>query len=498
MIKRRLELEPKPDRWSYLWLAIGLFFFFFTFGKWVIPLASWLATPFFLRFMRTQRLWPALLIVAAASVAIMLVIGQGFIPLPEPMDTLFLALQVVLGCLPLLADRLLAPWLKGFVSTLVFPLATTAWEFANMGSSPFGSFGAQAYSQADNLALIQLVSLTGIWGVTFLMAWFASTVNWLWEQSFDWRRSAGGVAIYAGILALVLAYGYGRLLLAAPAGESIRIAGITASPESIAELMPLYRQNLAQFRRVTSARHNRYLTATVSEARAGAKIVNWPEGAAIGIEEDVQTLVGQAQTAASEQGVYIAIQAFVLFPGQERPAENKLLLIDPAGQIALEHVKYGGNFLEGTLLGDGVLRSVETPFGLLSSVICWDADFPATIRQAGRSGVDLMLIGANDWQAISQVHAQMSAFRAIENGMSVVRQAYGGVSTAVDPLGRVLASTDFYKRSEDTLIAQVPIQAHLFTLYPIIGDAFGWLTVVGFVVVLLAAVLRRRQVDQAP
>ena len=38
----------------------------------------------------------------------------------------------------------------------------------------------------------------------------------------------------------------------------------------------------------------------------------------------------------------------------------------------------------------------------------------------------------------------MAIFRAIENGMSVIRQADEGLSIATDPYGRILAQTDFF------------------------------------------------------
>ena len=46
---------PVTDRWSYLWLALGGILGLFAFGQWTIPLAPWLATVFFIRFMHSQR-----------------------------------------------------------------------------------------------------------------------------------------------------------------------------------------------------------------------------------------------------------------------------------------------------------------------------------------------------------------------------------------------------------------------------------------------------------
>jgi apolipoprotein N-acyltransferase len=117
------------------------------------------------------------------------------------------------------------------------------------------------------------------------------------------------------------------------------------------------------------------------------------------------------------------------------------------------------------------------------------------MRQTAQQGVDLLLIGANDWAGVSTIHAQMAVFRAIENGVALFRQAYDGVSLAADPYGRVLAEMDHFATTDHTLIAQVPMQAGRFTLYSVIGDAFGWAALIGCVVLGLAAVSGRLRPD---
>jgi apolipoprotein N-acyltransferase len=42
------------------------------------------------------------------------------------------------------------------------------------------------------------------------------------------------------------------------------------------------------------------------------------------------------------------------------------------------------------------------------------------------------------------------------------------------------------------MVVQVPTQG-VFTLYPVIGDLFGWLSVVGFVVIAGWAIFRGRR-----
>ena len=87
---------------------------------------------------------------------------------------------------------------------------------------------------------------------------------------------------------------------------------------------------------------------------------------------------------------------------------------------------------------------VESPYGRLAGVICFDADYPGTMRQAGQAGADLMFVPGDDWQAVDPYHTQVATFRAIENGFSEVREASKGLSMAVDYEGRVLSASDYF------------------------------------------------------
>lgn len=108
------------------------------------------------------------------------------------------------GSLPVLAylaDRLVAQRIPSpLAGTLVFPAAVVAVEFLLATRTPMGAnLSSIVARQHDNLPLLQLASITGGYGVSFLVAWLASVGNWAWEQRFDWRRIRAVVLIYAGI-----------------------------------------------------------------------------------------------------------------------------------------------------------------------------------------------------------------------------------------------------------------------------------------------------------
>lgn len=193
MKEERAKTVVQSDRWSYLWLGIGTLLSFF----WVIPLNLWLSPIFFLRFVRTQKVWRGFLLVWLASFATLSIIMRGMIPFPLPMYLVTIAISaLMINALPYLADRLLAHRLRGFAATLVFPLAVTAMDFISVATSPMGSIGAQAYAQHGNLAFLQLLSITGMWGITFLVNWFGAAVNWAWERSCAWPNIRRGAALY--------------------------------------------------------------------------------------------------------------------------------------------------------------------------------------------------------------------------------------------------------------------------------------------------------------
>ncbi|NJN84444.1 MAG: hypothetical protein HC802_20645 [Caldilineaceae bacterium] len=397
-------------------------------------------------------------------------------PIPMPIYPIFMVVNVLLASLPFLFDRLLThrfqnDGISPFFSTLVYPLASTAVEYLLMADGPLGSFGAGAYSQADFAALAQLSSVTGLWGITFLVSWFASVVNWAWERGFVWKYVWRGAAIYAAILAVTLLFGVTRLFSAPDVAETVTVASFTAVEIHPEQLFPLVESDLAAFRTETTQTHQRYLDQTVQLAQEGAQIVLWPELAGTGLADDVQALLTRGQAIAREEGIYLAMPTMSFFPDEDRPDENILFVADPSGEIVLEHVKYGGNLLEGTLLGNRVLQTVETPFGTLSGVICWDTDYPTVIQQAGQLGVDILLSPAYLWPEIGELHADMAAFRAIENGVTVIRQADQGVSRYIDPFGRTLVSAD-HAANERVIVATIPT-AGIATLYPQIGDIVG-------------------------
>ena len=513
MFKRTTTPTHISDRLSYLWLAIAAALFLFYDGRWAIPLAAWLAPLFLLRFVRTQRPLPGLLLAWLVRAVVGAVVLQGIILISGIGYYALVVLLTGLTMLPYLADRLITPRLQGFVATLVFPLAFTTLEYLS-SFGPNGTIYSIANTQYGDLPLMQVVSVTGIWGITFLITWFAAIVNWAWEQHFAWPQVRGSALLYAAVLAVVLLGGGARLALFPPQATSVRVVGLSASQASVAAFNQQLPQatlsrllsgkatqaDRALARSAFTTLDNDLLARSQQEARAGAKIVVWPESSPVGaniLQEDEPALIQQAGALAKQQGIYLDMGLGVFLPdvGKGPFLKDEAVLLDPTGRVVWTYEKtHLVPFGEQGLIvqGDGKVPIVESPYGRLAGVICFDADFPGTMRQAGQGGADLMFVPGDDWQAIDPYHSQVATFRAIENGYSLVRQASKGFSMTVDYEGRVLSASDYFTTDNQVMVAYVPMHG-VHTIYATIGDLFAWLCIIGLLTLTGLAIIQSRK-----
>ncbi len=122
---------------------------------------------------------------------------------------------------------------------------------------------------------------------------------------------------------------------------------------------------------------------------------------------------------------------------------------------------------------------VATSLGPVGVGICFDFDFPETIRLNSR-GASLMLQPGWDWSTIGILHVRMGAMRAVENGFTLRRCSSGGVSGVCPPYGSSAFETVFgtveernSSRSTAAYTSYVPLLPRVATLSSYIGPALG-------------------------
>jgi apolipoprotein N-acyltransferase len=480
-------------RWSWLWLLLGAALLPVTNLQTLIPVASWLAPIFLLRFSRCQRAAVAIpVLVVVMSSTILVAIRNGFFPIAGGTGYAIFVIGVGLGgTAPYVVDRILAPRLGVLARTLVFPAAVTTVELLATIGNPFGTAGSTAYSQYASLPLVQVVSVTGIWGLTYLVCWLAPVVNEIWEHGFSEGRVRGATALFVAAMVAAMFFGAARLAFAGSAANEVRVAALAPDRE-LNELA--YAKRGVHLAPVLDELFKRSL----AEARAGARIIAWSEAAALVREEDQAAVLDRAAELADTENVYLQVSMIVLLAGADDADsgpvnENHAVLLDPDGKVAWDYLKSKPTPGDGHVAGPGTVPVVDTPYGRLATVICQDDFFPSLLRQAGRKDVDILLLPSSDWEAITDWHAQQAPFRAIENGTALVRPTRKGTSLATDALGRTVGQkSDYFTGTDHTLVASVPMSGRN-TVYPVVGDAFAYTCAAALILMSGWAVIAARQ-----
>lgn len=395
--------------------------------------------------------------------------------------------------LPFVIDRLVIQKNTAVGATMTFPIVWVAVEFLRSRFVPGATWGSIAYTQYGWLTLMQMAAFAGIAGIAFLIAWFASTLQWAWNHGFQWNAVRTPVLIYVVTFTLIILAGAIRISMAPTDRPSLRVATLNRPIDLFipGEMTRITEGNVAPEQKAKvneklTRLHDWFLEGSRREAHAGARLIVWPEQNLLVFAEHETNFLERARQLAAEERVFLAMGMGTIHLGEKFPFENKLVLIDPLGHILFSYRK--SHPVEGweagiMRMGDKQVPIATTAEQRMAGAICYDADFPEFIRQAGEGGADLLIVAANDWKEIKYLHFQMQAFRAIENGVPLVRAAASGMSAAVDPWGRVLGMTDYFALGDRTLITQLPIGGFR-TLYSRTGDLFAWFCVAGFVLVL--------------
>jgi len=70
----------------------------------------------------------------------------------------------------------------------------------------------------------------------------------------------------------------------------------------------------------------------------------------------------------------------------------------------------------------------------------------------------------------------MAAYRAVEQGHSILRSTRFGLSAAINPYGEMLTQMSSFDNNNKTMISQLPVEG-VRTLYSIIGDIIVYLSI---------------------
>ena len=468
--------------YSYVYLLIGFIFLFFFNGRWILPIAAFLAPIFLIRFFRFQKPFKGFLLLVLVGWISNIFIWKRMMPMTGFFYYFLMFMMSVFTSLTYFIDRVYSQKFKGIVSTLVFPSAYVLMEFIVVSTNPSGSYGTLAHTQTS-LPLLQIISVTGIWGVVFVITWTSSMINWLWDYSFEKSKINLAFLTYVIPALLIILFGQVRLLKGIE-DETVRIASINISKDALQNRFNGNNDSLVE------RANNNFLLHCEIAAVSGAKIVFGIE-TIISLHKDKESeFIEKAMVIARNENIYLGLPLEVIpedFP-EVRP-ENKIIWISPQGKVLYVYHKAKPTPGEGNY-GDGIIKYFDSPYGRISSSICFDMDFPALISQVNKMNIDIMLVPGNDWMEITPYHTYVAVARAIEQGFNMVRASSQGFSASFNYKGQLLSSMNFYITDDLILYSDLPTKGQK-TIYSVLGDYFAWMCIVFLMIISMVLIKKK-------
>jgi len=379
---------------------------------------------------------------------------------------------------------------SGLPQVLFAPILWVALEYLRtylLTGFPWNLLG---YSQYKNLPLLQLASLTGVYGISFLLVLVNVTAAHAIIHFQRWRHILGPTLVAVIGFSLALAYSW----KSPPPGRELTVSVLQGNIEQGLKWSPALQKRTLEI----------YRDLTLKAALRGPTLIVWPETAApffLRTDGFNRRLVSQT---AREAGTYLLVgspdrtsgsperyfnSAFFVSPGGEILGKYDKIHLVPFGEyVPLKKVLF---FVKKMAEGIGDFSPgrdytiFPLPWGKFGVTICFEVIFPDQVRRYVNSGAEFLVNITNDaWfgrSAAPYQHLSMAVLRAVENGVYMVRAANTGVSAIIAPNGRILKASGIFVEAELTERIRLQGGGTFYTRY---GDVFAWAASVITILVL--------------
>jgi apolipoprotein N-acyltransferase len=365
------------------------------------------------------------------------------------------------------------------------------------------------YPGSANLGLLQLATITGIWGLSFVVAAFNTLLAWTILAPVPPPKIRATILTAAAVLILASVALGPRFIPRASANHFARAVqpNFPEAMEYPADWFHTHARDLDEIEQLSLAPSNHPTDLLV-----------WPEAPAPFSFEDPQFARHASLLAIHFQHPFLA-GVIEWEPAPESSASahaalapyNSAILVDPQGQKIFTYdkihlVPFGeyepfplihrvvatfsdevGGFRKGSKYSVAHLPGGYT----FATFICYEAIFPGEVRRFAAAGADLLVNISNDgWfgrSAAPEQHLRIARVRAVENRRWLLRVTNNGFTVSIDPYGRVFSPLPPDVRAAVDLPYDFRSDETIYTRF---GDWFAWLCVL-VSVILLASTFRK-------
>lgn len=352
------------------------------------------------------------------------------------------------------------------------------------------------YSQSYYLYILQLVSITSVHGLTFLIVLVNVLLFQLRRKSVSPEKKITAVFCSAAIVLLLTAYGW-IVVPKYPEPGDYPVALMQGSVPLDVKWAPGNQEHS----------YSLYESLVESVADDSVKLIIWPETSApcyLTHNAQGRIRVGEIARISGTYNLVGTLAANV--SGDREQSFNSCFQVNPEGLLEqrhdkvklvpfAEHVPYQDNlpflkkdFLEKYLTfietydvqwwsdfypGDSLVI-FELPDAAYSVMICFEATFPEYVRKGIKSGAEFIVGITNDtWFGHSvgiHMHSRIFLTRAVENRVWGIRVANSGLTYIVDDYGRI---RDDLKLDEVTTLVGSVKRLENYSIFTRVGDLIG-------------------------
>jgi apolipoprotein N-acyltransferase len=353
------------------------------------------------------------------------------------------------------------------------------------------------YPAAANGALVQLTTITGIYGLSFLVAAFNALLAWSDADTRYSPRRRLAILLGAAALVLVVMIAGPRLVPTPAANHTARAVQLNfpEADEYPNDWFTQHTSDLAEIQRLSlapSAHHPDLLVWPEAPAPfsfqdsqfaylASNLAIHFQHPFIVGVVEWKPETVSKGGTSHTIMAPYNSALMFDA-QGHRVFSYDKVHLV-PFGEyepfplihrVVTNVSSEVGGFRKGTKYSVGQFSN-ENSFGVF---ICYEAIYPGEIRRFAANGAQLFVNISNDgWfghSAAAEQHLRMARVRAVENRRWIVRTTNSGITSSIDPYGRIFRPLPKDVRAAADLPYDFRTDKTIYTRF---GDWFAWLCV---------------------
>jgi apolipoprotein N-acyltransferase len=331
-----------------------------------------------------------------------------------------------------------------FSAVIALPAFWSVVEYLASFVPANGTAGSFAYTQQGFLPILQVASLTGSWGITFLLLLFPTAVAaFVYLRRRSLPHATLVISSSLGLLAAAILFGIFRLAAPTP-HQAVKVGLLDTDSVTFAK-QPAAMQSV-----ITS-----YAEHAETLAHQGATLIVMPEKTGLLLSSNLQTVDPILQSVANRTGATLVIGMLHVVP----PASyNEARIYTPNQPITTydkQHMlpPFESDLTRGTALA--LLPKSVAPVGV---AICKDMDFVHPALDYGRAGIDLLLDPAWDFNIDRAWHGHIAIMRGVEGGYAIAHAAKLGFLTVTDDRGRILGEVRTNTQPFASLLVDVPLR----------------------------------------